>query len=133
MATLTEAQADFLRQPYYGVAATVRPDGSPQLTTVWVDSDGAHVVFNTAEGRAKPKYIRQNPQVGVYVMNPENAYQWLAVSGPAELTHDGADEHIDKLAYKYLGKETYPWRSPTEQRVIVRVTPKRVHAYGFDE
>ena len=132
MAAITDKQAEFLEEPNYGVAATVRDDGSPQQTIVWVDWDGENVVFNTAEGRAKPRHIRRNPQVSVNVMDPSNPYKWLSVSGRAEITSEGADDHIDKLAKKYLGKDTYPWRKPTEQRLIVRVRPERVDAYGFD-
>ncbi|MFN2470383.1 MAG: PPOX class F420-dependent oxidoreductase [Gaiellaceae bacterium] len=133
MATLTEHEAELFLKPYYGVATTVRDDGSPQMTTVWVDWDGENVVFNTAEGRAKPRHIRANPQVGVFVMHPENPYQWISVSGPAELTHEGADEHIDKLSKKYTGRDRYASRKPGEQRVIVKVQPQRVTAYGFDD
>ena len=132
MATITEEQAELLLKPNYAVAATVREDGSPQQTVVWVDWDGENVVFNTAEGRAKPRHIRGNPNVSVNVMDPANPYKWLSVSGTAEITTEGADEHIDKLAKKYLGKDTYPWRKPTEQRLIVRVRPELVDAYGFE-
>ena len=130
MARLTDEQAQLFLEPYYGVAATVRADGSPQMSTVWLDYDGENVVFNTAEGRAKPKHIRSNPHVGVFVMHPDDPYRWVAVSGRAEMTHEGAAEHIDKLARKYTGRESYGLR-PGEQRIIVRVKPERVTAYGF--
>jgi PPOX class probable F420-dependent enzyme len=130
MATLTEQQAQLFLDPNYGVATTLRRDGSPQMSVVWLDWDGEHVVFNTAEGRAKPRNIRRNPMVGVFVMNPEDPYQWIAVSGPAEMTHEGAVEHIDKLAKKYRGRDTYGLK-PGEQRVIVRVRLEHVTAYGF--
>ncbi len=132
MAKLTEQAAALFGEAYYGVAATIREDGSPQQTVVWLDYDGENVVFNTAEGREKPRNIRRNPFVSVQVMNPENPYQWVSVAGRAELTHDGADQHIDRLAKKYLGQDSYPWRKPDEQRVIVRVRPEHVIAYGFD-
>ena len=130
MAKLTHEQAQLFLEPNYGVAATVRADGSPQMSTVWVDYDGENVVFNTAEGRAKPRHIRANPQVGVFVTHADDPYKWVAVSGPAELTHDGAVEHIDKLARKYTGRESYGVRAG-EQRIIVRVKLERVTAYGF--
>ena len=72
MAKLTEAQARMFIEPYYGVATTVRPDGSPQSTVVWVDYDGENVVFNTAEGRAKPRHIRANPNVSLTVVDPQD-------------------------------------------------------------
>jgi PPOX class probable F420-dependent enzyme len=131
MATLTEREAQLILDPNYGFVTTLRQDGSPHMTVVWLDWDGEHVLFNTAEGRVKPRNIRRNPLVAVGVMNREDPYQWLAVSGRAEMTHDGAVEHIDKLAKKYRGRDTYGLK-PGEQRIIVRVKPDRVTAYGFD-
>jgi PPOX class probable F420-dependent enzyme len=131
MATLTEQQAQLFLDPNYGVVMTLRRDGSPQMTVVWLDWDGEHVVFNTAEGRVKPRNIRRNPTVGVFVMNPEDPYQWIAVTGTAKMTHDGAAEHIDKLAKKYLGRDSFGLQ-PGEQRIIVRIRPERVTAYGVD-
>jgi PPOX class probable F420-dependent enzyme len=131
MATLNERQAQLFLDPNYGVVTTLRRDGSPQMTVVWVDWDGENVVFNTAEGRAKPRNLRRNPAVGVFVMNPEDPYQWISVSGTAELTHEAAVEHIDKLAKKYRGRDTYGLK-PGEQRIVVRVRPERVTAYGVD-
>lgn len=132
MAKLTEAQAEFLKNPYYAVVATTRPDGSPHQTVVWIDTDGTDVIFNTAEGRAKPKHMRANPTVTVTVVDPADGYHWLGVTGTAELSHDGADPHIDKLAKKYLDADTYPFRKEDEQRVIVRIRPEYVEAHGFE-
>jgi PPOX class probable F420-dependent enzyme len=132
MAKLDETQAEFLGNPYYGVVATVRADGSPHHTVVWVDSDNGDVVFNTAEGRAKPKNLRANPQVSLTVVDPANGYHWLSVTGTAELSHEGADAHIDKLAKKYLDADTYPFRKEGEVRVIVRIAANRIETAGFD-
>ena len=132
MARLKEAEARMLASPNYAVASTVRDDGCPQQTVVWIDYDGEHVVFNTAEGRAKPKYIRRQGRAGVHVMDPEDPYKWISVAGPAELTHEGADDHIDKMAKKYLGRDSYPWRKEGEQRVIVKITPEHVTSYGLN-
>jgi len=130
VAKLTEAQSRMFTDPYYGVVATVRPDGSPHQSVVWVDYDGENVVFNTAEGRAKPRHIRANPNVSVTVVDPENPYRWIAVSGPAEMSEEGAAEHINKLSHKYRGRDyDLP---PGQQRLIVRVKPERVTAYGLD-
>jgi PPOX class probable F420-dependent enzyme len=123
-ATLNERQADLLWGANIAVVATVRPDGSPQLTPTWVDYDGEHVLINTAEGRAKPRYLRQNPQVGVCVVDCDDAYNWVSISGRAELTHDGAVEHIHKLSRKYTGDD-YPLKDD-EQRVLVKIAPERV-------
>jgi PPOX class probable F420-dependent enzyme len=125
VARLNEAEARLFTEPYYAVASTVRADGCPQQTVVWVDYDGENVVFNTAEGRYKPRYIRESGRAAVHVTHPEDPYKWVSVAGPAALTHEGADEHIDKLAKKYLGADTYPWRKEDEQRVIVKVTPEK--------
>src|SRR5215210_6997365 len=108
MARITDEQARLLLDANYGVVTTLRKDGSPHMTTVWLDWDGESVVFNTAEGRAKPRNLRRDPRAGIHVLDPRDPYRWLAVSGPAEMTTDGADEHIDKLAKKYLGRDKYP-------------------------
>jgi len=89
------------------------------------------VIFNTAVGRAKERYLRQDPRVSLIVVDPENPYRWVSVSGTAELDTDGADDVIDRLAKKYLGKDEYPWRNPAEQRVIVRVKPEKVSSAGL--
>ncbi len=135
MAQLTEAQTAFLRDnPYYGVVTTLRPDGSPHSTVVWVDVDDDGLPgFNTARGRAKPRNIERDPRVTLTVVNPSNAYQWLGVTGRAALVDEGADGQIDKLAKKYLDADTYPFRKAEEQRVRVPITPERVEAHGFDE
>jgi PPOX class probable F420-dependent enzyme len=107
--------------------ATVMEDGSPQVSPVWVDSEDGLVVFNTAEGRLKPKNLRHDPRVAISITNPENPYESLLIRGRAvELTHEGADEHIDALAKRYMGVEEYPLRQPGEVRVIVKVEPERV-------
>jgi PPOX class probable F420-dependent enzyme len=129
---LTPEEAQLFLEPNYAVASTVRGDGCPQTTVVWVDYDGENVVFNTAEGRYKPRYIRENGRAGVHVTHPEDPYRWVSVAGPAELTHEGADEHIDKLAKKYLGADSYPYRREGEQRVIVRIKPEHVNSSGLD-
>ncbi len=132
MATLTEKARKFLEQPFVGTVTTLRSDGSPHSTVVWVDSDTGEVSFNTATGRAKEKHLRKDPRVSVLVVDPENTYKWVAVSGTAELTTDGADEQIDRLAKKYLGKDEYPWRNPEEERIMVRIRPEHVETTGLD-
>lgn len=133
MAKLTEKQKEFLKNPFVGVATTLRDDGSPHATVVWVDSDTGDLSFNTARGRAKDKHLQADPRVALTVVDPENSYRWLSVTGRAELKEDGADAQIDRLAKKYLGKDTYPWRKATETRVSVRITPEKVDATGIEE
>jgi PPOX class probable F420-dependent enzyme len=132
VAKLSESEASIFEEPYFAVVATTREDGSPQQTVVWVDYDGENVVFNTAEGRAKPKNIRRNPLVSVHVMHPEDPFKWVSVAGPAQMTTEGADEHIDKMAKKYMGVDAYPYRQEGEQRLIVRVKPEHVNSAGYD-
>ncbi|HYY64089.1 MAG TPA: PPOX class F420-dependent oxidoreductase [Gaiellaceae bacterium] len=134
MAQLTEEQRRFIAEnPYVATATTLRPDGSPHNTIVWVDAQDGVVTFNTAVGRAKERYLRRDPRAAVLVVHPEDPYQWVAVSGRAELTTEGADEQIDHLAKKYLDQDEYPWRDPAQQRISVKIAPERVDSYGFDE
>jgi PPOX class probable F420-dependent enzyme len=134
MAQLTEKQRKFIAEnPYVGTVTTLRPDGSPHNTIVWVDTEDGVVTFNTAVGRAKERHLRQDPRAALTIVDPENAYQWVSVNGPAELTIEGADEQIDHLAKKYLGQDEYPWRNPEEQRIKVRITPEKVDSTGLDE
>lgn len=135
MQKLTDAQISFLRDnAYYGVVSTLRPDGSPHATVVWVDVDDAGLPgFNTAHGRAKTRHLARDPRVTLTVVNPANGYQWLSLTGTAHLDDEGADAQIDTLAQKYLGEETYPFRQPGEARVRVPITPERVEAHGIDE
>ena len=133
MATLSEEHRRFIADnPYVGIATTLREDGSPHSTVVWVDASDGSVSFNTARGRAKERHLARDPRVSLLVVDPQNTYKWLAVSGRAELVDEGADAQIDKLAKKYLGEDKYPWRGPDERRVTVRITPEKVDAFGFD-
>jgi PPOX class probable F420-dependent enzyme len=127
MRALTEAEARLFLEPNFGWAATVRRDGTPQLSVVWVDYDGERVVFNTAEGRAKPANLRRNPHCVVAVYDRDDPYSWIRVEGTAELSHEGAREHIDALQVKYRGRGPYPLPEG-EQRVIVRVRIEHVHS-----
>ena len=134
MAKLEEKPRKFLDDsPYVGVVTTLREDGSPHSTIVWVDVEGDKVSFNTALGRAKPKHLEHDSRASLLMVDPNNAFKWVAVSGPVEMTQDGADAQIDKLAKKYLGKDEYPWRNPEETRVKVLIEPEKVDATGFDE
>ena len=130
MAELTPEQLEFLGNAYVGTAVTLRADGSPHATIVWVDaSDG--IGFNTAVGRAKERHLRRDPRVALLVVDPQNTYKWVSVSGTAELATDGADEQLDRRPMKYLGQETYPFRSAEETRISVRIRPEKVDAAGF--
>jgi PPOX class probable F420-dependent enzyme len=134
MAKLGEEERKFIDEnPFVGVATTLREDGSPHPTVVWVDVRNGTVGFNTARGRAKPRHLEHDPRVALLVIDPNNQYKWVAVSGRAELTEEGADAQIDKLAKKYLGRDEYPFRNPDETRVSVWITPEHVDASGFGD
>ena len=132
MPKLTDEQREFLANPYVGTVTTLRSDGSPHNTVVWVDVDGDTVLFYTAEGRAKPRHLRRDPRVALTVVDPQNPFRWLSVSGTAELTQDGAAEHIDRLSKKYTGRDVYANHDPDHPRLKVTITPERVDATGFD-
>lgn len=129
MAKLTDQQAELLKGKNFAVVGTVGADGVPQLTVNWIDWDGERVVVNTAEGRVKPRNIRRNDVVSVCVYNQENPYQYLTVVGPAEISDDGAEEHINDLSHRYFGRDYH--YVPGEKRLIVRIKPDRVFARGF--
>ena len=131
MSELTEEQKKFLKEGHLAVVATLRDDGTPQLTPTWIDAEDGRVLFNTAEGRAKPKNLRRDPRVSICVVDRQNPYRWLSITGTADLEHEGAEEHIDVLAHRYTGRETYGV-GPDEERVIVRVQPERVHGSQVD-
>jgi PPOX class probable F420-dependent enzyme len=107
------------------------PDGRPQVSPVWFDFDGSNIWVNSAKGRVKDKNMRRNKRVALSITDPDNAYRHLDVQGEiAEITEEGADAHIDKLAKKYLGKDKYPFRQPGEVRVIYKIRPEKVATMG---
>ena len=131
MATLNEKQAALFTGRNWGVIATVRADGSPEATPVWVDYDGENVLVNSARGRTKVKNIERDPRATVTVMPAENQQSgYVMVSGPAKIVDEGAVEHINMLAKKYLGEDKYPYLGPGEQRVIIQIRPERVDGFG---
>jgi len=111
--------------------ATVMPDGRPQVTPVWVDYDGTHVLVNTAKGRVKDRNMKRDPRVSLAVIDPDNPYHYLEVRGRVvEITEEGADQHIDKMAKKYLGQDKYPSRQPDEVRVLYKIEPEKISSMG---
>ena len=122
---------DLFDKKAFGNLGTAMPDGSPQVTPVWVDYDGKHVRFNSALGRVKDKNVRRDPRVSIALLDPENPYRYLEIRGQVvDISQDGADAHIDALAKKYLGKDKYPFRKAGEVRVTYKMEPEKVSAMG---
>ena len=132
MATIPTSHSDLLTTKLaFANVATLNADGSPQVTPVWVDFDGTHVIVNTAKGRVKAKNLAREPRIALSIADPENAYRYIGIQGRVvEMTESGGDAHIDKMAKKYLGKDSYPFRAPGEVRLIVKIAPDKVHANG---
>lgn len=122
---------DLFAKKAFAHLGTMMPDGSPQVTPVWCDFDGTYIRINSAKGRVKDKNMRRNPRVALALQDPDNPYRFLQVRGQVvEVTEKGADEHIDSLAKKYLGKDKYPNRRPGEVRVIYKIKPERSFTMG---
>jgi PPOX class probable F420-dependent enzyme len=121
---LTPQDIELLNEPQIANVATVMPDGTPQVTPVWIDTDGEAVLFNTATNRVKYRNIEQNPKVAISVVDKNNPFRILVLRGTASFLDDDPDAHIDKLAKKYLGVDSYPNRTEAETRVVVRVVPE---------
>jgi len=111
--------------------ATVMPNGSPQVTPVWFDFDGQYIRVNSARGRVKDRNMRRDPRVALSILDPDNPYRYLAIRGRVvKITEEGAVQHINTLAKKYRGIETYHGRSPDEVRVMYLIEPRRVAGQG---
>ena len=129
--SIPDKYRDLFTKRAFASLATLMPDGSPQVTPVWVDLEGDLVLVNTARGRQKDKNMRRDPRVAMAIIDPENPYRYLEIRGRvAEITEEGADAHIDKMAKKYLGADKYPYRQPSETRVIFKIQPERVNTMG---
>ena len=110
--------------------ATIMKNGSPQVTPVWFNTDGTHILINSAEGRLKDKNMRSRPAVAVVIADPANPYRYLQIRGSVvDVSLIGADEHIDALAFKYQGLSTYPYRREGEKRVTYKILPDQVDAH----
>ena len=122
---------DLFQKKAFANLATLMPDGSPQVTPVWIDFDGTHVIVNSARGRQKDKNMQRNSRVALSILDPDNPYRYLEIRGNVEaITEEGADDHIDKMAKKYMGKDKYPYRTPTEKRVLYKILPIKTSQMG---
>ena len=125
--TITPEVAKLLEEKNFAFVATLMNDGSPQITPTWVDLEQNTILINTAEGRVKHKNVSRDPRVAVSVFDHNNPYNMVSIRGRViEQTRRGADEHIDKLAKKYFGVDKYPFRSPSETRVILKIKPEKI-------
>jgi PPOX class probable F420-dependent enzyme len=107
--------------------ATLMPDGSPQVSPVWVDHEGEVILVNTAEGRVKTKNVTRDPRVAISIFDQNDPYRKVLIRGSViEVTKKGAEDHIDKMAMKYRGLAKYPWRQPGVSRVLIRVKASRI-------
>ena len=130
-AMIPEPFRELFNKVAFANLGTIMPDGSPQVTPVWCSFDGANIWINSAKGRVKDKNMRRNKKVALSIQDPDNAYRHLSLQGEVvEITEQGADDHIDKLAKKYLGKDKYPFRGPGEVRVIYKIRPEKVTTMG---
>ncbi|TDQ54042.1 PPOX class probable F420-dependent enzyme [Actinomycetospora succinea] len=124
---LPEDVVSLLRGANPCFVATVMPDGSPETTESWVDTDGTHVVLNAVEGLQKVENVRRDPRVSVAIADAGRPGRYVAVRGRVvEVTPHGAAEHIEFLARRYLGRP-YPWHRPDQTRLILRIAPTAVH------
>src|SRR2546425_383726 len=122
---------DLFSKRAFASLGTLMPDGRPQVTPVWCDLEGDYVVFNSAKGRQKDRNVRRDPRVAMAIIDPDNPYRHLEVRGRVvEITEQGADAHIDKLAKKYLGVDKYPYRQPGEVRVMYKIQPEHTTMMG---
>jgi PPOX class probable F420-dependent enzyme len=128
---LPDALRALLEQPSPCYVATTMPDGSPQLTQTWVDTDGEHILINTVQGFQKVRNLQRDPRVAVAVGDPAAPSRYFQVRGVVvEITAEGGAEHIEKLAQRYLGTP-YPWFGGRDQvRLLVKIRPDKISGIG---
>ena len=129
MTSFTPTQLKLISEPHIAQLVTLRSDGSPQISPVWVDTDGTNILVNTATGRVKTNNIRRDSRVAISVFDPENPYSRVVnITGVvSDIKESGAMEHIDKLSKKYTGQETFPGHNEKETRLIVTIKPTRIN------
>ena len=127
---LPDSVKQLLTDQAYGHVVTINPDGSPQFTMVWMDVDGDIATYNTAEGRLKVRNLRLNPDIMVSVQSKVDPQAYVTLKGKATLTEEGADANIDKLAKRFLGVDSYPYRAPGEKRILVRIAVDKIGGFG---
>ena len=128
--TLPQSAQKVLEDKAYGHVLTYNKDGSPQITMVWMDVVNGEASFNTAEGRRKVTNLRRDPRIVVSVQDRNDPQSYMLLTGTATVTADGADAQVDKLAKRFIGQDTYPYRQPGEQRVMVRIATEKIGGMG---
>jgi PPOX class probable F420-dependent enzyme len=125
---IIEPVAEIIKKKSFAFLATLMKDGSPHVSPVWIDIiDNNIILINTAKGRIKQKNVSRDPRVSISMTDDENPYSMVTIRGQViEQTSDGADEHIDKLAKKYLNTDRYPGHSPDVKRIILKIRPEKV-------
>ena len=122
MTAIPERFLDLFNKKAFASLATLMPDGTPQVTPVWCDYDGKNVIINSAKGRQKDRNLRREPHVSLAIIDPENPYRYVELRGHvSEITEQGAADHIDRMARKYLGVDKYPYAQPGEVRVLYKI------------
>jgi len=130
-ASVPEKYLDLFNKKTFASLATLMPDGSPQVTPVWFEFDGSHILVNSARGRRKDQNMRADPRVALAIPDPENPYRYVEVRGTVEeITENRAAAHIDKLAKKYLGVDKYPYAQAGEVRVLYKIKPEKFSGMG---
>ncbi len=127
---LPQSVKKVLEDKAYGHILTYNPSGSPQLTMVWMDVDGDQPTFNTAEGRIKPRNLREDPRIRISIQDRSDPQAYMILYGTATVSEEGADEQIDKLAGRFMGLDKYPFRQPGETRLTVRMDVDRIGGMG---
>ncbi len=128
MVKLSESARKMLEGKNFAFIATVSADGSSRVTPVWIDTDGEYVLVNTAIGRLKQKNATRDPRVAISLTDSTDPYYFITLEGRVveQITGQTADDHIYKMAKKYLGVDKYPYRQSTEKRVILKIEPEHV-------
>ena len=125
---LTEPIIKIIKDKNFAFLGTIMKDGSPQVTPTWADIENGNILINTAIGRIKQKNISRDPRVSLAIADRNNPYDMVTIRGKVieQISGDTAEEHIDKLAKKYIGKDKYPGRSPGEKRILLKIKPERI-------
>lgn len=127
MATINDPEVrDLLEKPNYAVVSTYNQNGSILSTVIWADAENGNIAINSALGRTWPSNLQRDPRVTLLIQEAGNPYNFVEIRGEAQATADGADEHINRLAKKYIDQDEYPFRQPGEQRIKFLIEPQHV-------